>query len=390
MTASVSQSLQLLAGHPRCNELARLTRDCLFEAVGTANLDLSEKAAQHAATFNLTRDDANLELGNVIDALAAPTTHHGASLLLGTLVAYALALEPPEGVELEEATAVKLAWLSAHAGVDSLASIDAAMGERATGLWDALANIVQRHDARGAGIGRADAIVAAVALAASENETAVQRRSALAESVNAPTLARLLRGSQTTATPVAIHEGSVAGELAAPPRGPVATFFMGLFGWLLVSHLARLIGRFALQYRRPAEVSITAQGIKVRSTTKLLGKVVRESETVIPLDGLARATREVRFPRLGTYAGLVALAIGSYVGVSWFIDGIRTASFSMATVGLLVVLAGVALDFALVSLLPGRKGRCRLVFVPRRGAATCVGWVNAVEADALLKGLSPR
>lgn len=100
-----------------------------------------------------------------------------------------------------------------------------------------------------------------------------------------------------------------------------------------------------------------------------------------------RATREVRYPRLGTYAGLTALALGSYIGVGWFIDGIRAQSLSLATMGLLVVVLGVALDFVLVSLLPGRKGKCRLVLVPRKGAATCVGWVDATKADALLRQL---
>ncbi len=389
MTPTVSRALSQIAGHPRCHDLARLTRDCLFESVGGANLDMSAAAARRAAEAGLSRPDAELDLGNLFDALAAPATYPGAAVLLGTLAAYALALEPPEGVEAEDATVVKLAWLGAYAGVDTFAALDAAMGERASGLWGALADLLQRHDARGAGIGRAEALIAAAALASSENPTAVQRRTELASTLSSPMLAQVLGASQSAPIPPR-SEGSLAGELASPPRGPVATFFLGLFGWLLVSHVARLIGRFALQYRRPAEVSITTEGIKVRSTTKLLGKTVRESETVIPIDGLARATREVRFPRLGTYAGLVTLVVGSFVGVSWFIDGIRSSSLSIAIVGVLIVLVGVALDFAFVSLLPGRKGRCRLVFVPRRGSATCLGWVDAAQADALLKGLQPR
>lgn len=387
---TLSRALQQIAGHPRCNELARLTRDSLFEAAGGAAFDPSGPAAQRAAAAGLTREDAQLELGNVLDALAAPQPGPQASSLLGILTAYAIALDPPDGPDAERDTAAKLARLAAHGGIDAYATLDAAMGERASSVWNATADLLARHDASGEGIGRADAVVAAAALATTDNEKAAQRRVELASSLQSPMLARVLRPTGSSAPTAELQAGSLAGELSSPPRGPVATFFLGLFGWLLVSHVARLFGRFALQYRRPAEVSVTAQGIKVRSTTKLLGKVVRESETLIPVDGLARATREVRFPRLGTYAGLVALAVGSFIGVSWFIDGIRSASFSLALVGLLVVLGGVALDFALVSLLPGRKGRCRVVFVPRRGSATCVGWVDAAQADLLLKGLAPR
>ncbi len=385
---TASHVLNQIAGHPQSNELARLTKDCLFDAVGSANLDLSAAVTQKASAAGIGRDEANLDMGNALDALSSPLGDKAG--VLGPLLAVAIALDPPLGVEAEDATAVKLVWLYAHAGVDALEYLDAVMGERSSGLWGALADMVQRYDARGAGIGCADAIVAAVSLASSKNENAKKRRRELTSSVRSPLISKVLTGSKGGGVAPISADSSVAGEIAPRPRGPVSTFFLGLIGWLLVSNTARLIARFALQYRRPAEVNITSRGIQVRSTTKLLGKVVRERQTLIPLDGLARATREVRFPCLGTYAGLVALALGSFVGVSWLVDGIRTASLSLAGVGVLVVIAGVALDFALVSLFPGRKGHCRLVFIPRKGAATCVGWVNASKADSLLAGIVSR
>lgn len=380
MTSTVSQTLHPIAAHPRCNELARLTRDSLFEAVGNTNLDLAAAVMERATTANLSREDAVFDQGNLLDALSAPTQHPAATSLLGDVLAYALGLDAVQA----EPTAQNLVWLAAHAGVDAFPAIDDAMGDAASPVWNALADLLKQHDDTNAGITRAEAIVAASSLAASQNPTALRRREELTRA-KTPALARLLRGPGASTRGM---DGALAGELAPAPRGPLATFFLGLSGWLLVSHLARTFGRFALQYRRPAEVRLTAQGIRVKSTTKMLGKVMRESETLIPLEGLARATREVRFPRLGTYAGLVALAIGSYVGVSWFIDGIRSGSFSLATVGLLVVLGGVALDFALMSWLPGRKGRCRLVLVPRRGSTTCVGCVDAAQADAMLRIIS--
>lgn len=379
MTAQV---LTQIAAHPRCNDLARLVRDCLFDVADPSGL--AEIAASRSQAAGISRSDAELSLGNVLDVLAAPASDPSSSALLGGLLAYSLALEPPAAGS-ESDVAAKLVQLAGSTGIDAFVFLDEAMGERARVIWDAVADLVRQQESR-PGLGLANAVVAAAALAGSRSDAAVKQVHALRSVVSAPLVASILRERAGDAS----APTSLSGEIAPRPRGPVATFFLGLIGWLLLSHAARLVGRFALQYRRPAEVTITPQGVRVRSKTTLLGKTVRETETLIPVDGLARATREVRFPRLGTYAGLAALAIGSYVGVSWFIDGIRTASFSLATVGLLVVIAGVALDFALVSFLPGRKGQCRLVLVPRKGAATCVGWVDAAEADALLKGLSKR
>jgi hypothetical protein len=381
MTPIVTQTLQAIAAHPRGNDIARLVRDCLLASA--PHMPASSAVQEHAATAALTPDDVTLESVRVLEALATPPSTPETSLLLGALLAYAIALDPAK--ETSEATAFKLTTLATHVGVDAFVALDAAMGDGASPLWGALADLVRKHDKDGSGLSRPEAIVAACALATSESATARTLRGDVASACKTPTLARLLHAGG------AAPDGSdkmLAGEIAPAPRGPLATFFLGLVGWLLVSHVARLVGRFALQYRRPAEVRVTRQGIQVRSTTQMLGKVLRESETLIPLDGLVRATREVRFPRLGTYAGLVTLAIGSYVGVSWFIDGIRSGSFSLATVGLLIILGGVALDFALVSLLPGRKGRCRVVFVPRKGAVTCVGWVDAAKADVLLRGIA--
>jgi hypothetical protein len=104
-----------------------------------------------------------------------------------------------------------------------------------------------------------------------------------------------------------------------------------------------------------------------------------------------RVVREVRFPRAAFYAGLLALALGSYIGVRSFVDGVRAASPSLLLVGLLVVAAGIGADFVLGSLLPGAGGLCRLAFVPRSGRTLCIGQVDAGRADdAIARSLSRR
>jgi hypothetical protein len=182
----------------------------------------------------------------------------------------------------------------------------------------------------------------------------------------------------------------IEGEIVAAPRGPIATALLGMTGILLVVGLARLVGRFALAYRRPAEVKTTDRGVAVRARTEMLGKVLRDRETIVPLDGLVRATREVRYPGLPMYAGLIALALGSYLGMGLVVDGLRAASLSMAGFGALVLLVGLGIDLALTSVVPGATGKCRVLFVPRRGPTICIGAIDIATADRLLATVARR
>ncbi|HKQ71580.1 MAG TPA: hypothetical protein VJT73_19680 [Polyangiaceae bacterium] len=178
------------------------------------------------------------------------------------------------------------------------------------------------------------------------------------------------------------------GELSVPPRGPALTALLALTGVLFVIEGGRLIGRYVLALRRPAEITFSQSGIEVRGRTLMLGQLLREHVSVIPSGSLIRATREVRYPGLPMYAGLFALALGSYVGVGLIVDGARAASPSMLGTGLLIALLGLGLDFAFTSLLPGLAGRSRLVLVPRRGGILCLASVDPDKADRWLRQLA--
>jgi hypothetical protein len=217
--------------------------------------------------------------------------------------------------------------------------------------------------------------------------------------------ARLLPGAQPPApapapalapapapTPAPAASAAVApvvGELAPAPRGPVATGLLAFTGILFVTHAARLVGRWALAYRRPAEITLSEDGgVRVQWKTQLLGRTLRDRAVVVPRTALARATRDVRYPSIALYAGLLALAVGSWVGVAAFVDGVRAASPSLLAWGLAIVALGLGIDFALSSLAPGARGRCRLLVVPRDGSHLCVGDVDTARADAVLARLS--
>jgi len=181
---------------------------------------------------------------------------------------------------------------------------------------------------------------------------------------------------------------TLRGDLAAFPRGPLLTALLAITGLLLAIELGQLVGRYVLALRRTAEVRVTQAGLEVRSRTVMLGKTLLESATVIPRDGLVRVTREIRYPGLPMYAGLGALALGSYIGVGLFVDGARAESPSMLGTGLFIALLGLGIDFALSSLIPGARGRSRLLIVPRRGSALCLASVDVAAADRILGRLA--
>jgi hypothetical protein len=173
------------------------------------------------------------------------------------------------------------------------------------------------------------------------------------------------------------------------PRGPVATALLALTGILFVVQGVRLLGRLALAYRKPAELTLADDGgVRVRWRVELLGRTLRDRQALLPRAALLRATREIRYPRLALYAGLLALAVGSYIGVTAFVDGVRAASPSLLASGLAIFALGLALDFALSSIAPGARGRCRLLLSQRGGAALCLGGVDPQRADAILAHLA--
>ena len=289
----------------------------------------------------------------------------------------AAALSSPDGREADR-TAARLLWLAAHTPFDATMLIDRAQGERAGELWSAIGHRIKRFDdGRLPSVSRGEMALACAAIAASTSKNAQTARAAL--ELSDPLLARIVsEGAAAT------EEARLDGELVAAPRNVVLTVFLAVTGLLLVMAVVRAFARLALSYRRPAELSVSPKGIRIKTRTELLGRTIREREIHIGKDALVRAVREVRFPRLGLYAGLLALVLGSYIGVGALVDGVRAASPSLLGTGLLVVAAGIGLDVLFSSVGPGARGRCRVSFLPKRGGIVCVGFVDAARADSVL------
>ena len=430
LTATIRPSV---VSHPHVERAANLVYDSLFDAVTSGRLAIADTVMRLARQANFTRQDAEFASMNLFDALALPVGSPTAAALIAELFAHAISRRPVAKLPSDLPRA--MVWLATYANVGVFESLDATAPEHAAWVWNNVSDLLCAHGTNGSGLSRAEAIVAAVSMGLSNNEIAKQRKAQVASLIAVPILTQTLlltnraapepaRGQTQLATnaaavpaaPVAVtatlvgtappptvlaaavpvqptpavepdewvEDITVTGELAPAPRGPVATVLLALCGWLLVSHLARLFARFALQVRHPTQVTLTAQGMRIFTTTRLLGRSLGRKEQVIRWAGLARATREVRFARIGLYAGLGALVCGSLLGLRWFVDGLRAGSWWMAFVGLAIVGAGVALDFVLTSWMPNRQGHCRIVLVPRGAKATCVAHVVAEETDALL------
>jgi hypothetical protein len=284
-------------------------------------------------------------------------------------------------------------WLAVHTPFDATELLDAALPEdAAAGIWTELGEIIRKVEGgTTATLGRAEALVAAAALAGSASASARRVRTRLGDAGGATgdaVLSRLLLpppGSDASG-----GAERFSGEVVAAPRSAMVTVLLAFTGILFLGWVLRLVGRLALAYRRPAEVTVEDASIRIRARTLMLGRVLGEREIVIARGGLVRATREVRYPRLAFYAGLLALAVGSYVGVAALVDGTRAASPSLLLAGLVIVAVGIALDVLFSSIGPGVTRTCRVAFVPRSGAPVCVGGVAFDRADAALAHLAAR
>ncbi len=387
--------LEEIASRPRGDDLARLVHTAAFAAADERRARIEDGLAELVERARLKGDDAETSYGNVLRALERGGVEAAGSAtraLLAGLLARGVALSPPSGAEAEARVAESLVWLAANTSIDALTSIDAALDDKAEGLWLAVATLIRRVDAGTAPlVGRAGAIIAASALRESSSPAARSEVRALAEDARDPIVRFLLAPASAASAPPAPGQDGPAtvavGEMVPAPHGPVALVLLGFTGILVIMHLGRLLGQIALRYRRPAELQISSKGVLIHTRTELLGRTLKERDIHIPIEALLRATREVRYPRLALYVGLGALAMGSYFGISLFVDGARAGSPELLGIGLLLVVIGIALDYVLSNIVPSGKRSCRVVLVPRKGSAVAMGGLDPLRADEALSRL---
>jgi hypothetical protein len=365
--------VRTLAADPHIGALAGAVRSVALAAAAAADGSFG----RGGGTLDVAADAAGTPYGDVRELLERGARSGGDNQLLGALIALGIAHAPSELGRSE--LAGQLVWLAAHTPVDALIALDAALGDRAEAIWRDVAEVAV-DPARP----RAEALTAAAALRVSPAPAAKRAAGDAAVRASDPLVASVLAESG--------QASALAGEITPPPRHPALTVLLAVTGILLVAHGVRLVGRFALAYKRPARVVLSERGLEVAHRIELLGRVLRDREMLVPFDNLARVTREVRYPRVGLYAGLLALALGTYFGLGLLVDGVRVPGGSppLLGLGLLLIALGIGIDFALTTLSDGVRGRCRLVVEPRKGRRVCVGNLDPASADRMLAALATQ
>lgn len=409
-----------LSAHPHADAMAARVYAQAAAAAdqrqrGFATPGANSAAGRSAELPELTSEQAQTEHGNVLELLERGVEKSDERQLLGALLALGAAKQPA-GKEAD--LAIRLVWLATHTPCSAFGAIDPAFGERADAIWEAVAKIADYPQLAAGDFGNGEALVAAVALRQSESERAGKLATELSARSSEPMISAVLVPSERPAAPAPVPAATPAplpvpaaapapaplpalqvekpplltGELAAPPRGPALTALLAITLVLPALVVVRLIGRYALAFRRPAAVGISERGLELEYRSELLGRVLRERSVLVPLNNLASVTRELRYARAGLYAGLIALVLGSYFGVGLLADGLRVPGGSLPLIGLAVLLiaGGLALDFVLSSVGVNARGRCRLVVVPRKGRALCISELDPARTDALLASVARR
>jgi hypothetical protein len=149
------------------------------------------------------------------------------------------------------------------------------------------------------------------------------------------------------------------------------------------------LGRLVLGLKRPMLLCFSPNGLFLRERTELSGRVLCESYRWIPRENLARVAREVSYFRIGSYAGMASLLIGTYLGTGLVLDATRVAQGSSALLaaGLLFMAVGVSLDFLISTAADSARSRCRVVVVPRRGTSFSCRAIEKGSADRALRAL---
>lgn len=198
--------------------------------------------------------------------------------------------------------------------------------------------------------------------------------------------------SQICATTLEARTPAIHGRLLTAPRGPLLTAVAAFTGWMLIRHLSSYLSRYVLAYRAQADLSVSERGIEIHEQTTILGRKLRDRTRLISLQTVRSLSREVRYARLGTYAGLASLAIGSFVGMRLFVDGVRAPGFSGPTMlmGLLIVLAGLGLDFAFANWLNVSRAQCRLLIETAQGRGLYLNCDEPSKVDGMLLELASK
>jgi hypothetical protein len=132
-------------------------------------------------------------------------------------------------------------------------------------------------------------------------------------------------------------------------------------GFFLLRGLVSLVVRYFFVLRRYVTITIEGPSLVLDTEWSILGKRFRQIRTIAPIPQVQAVRFENRQRYIYLLIGFGALAVGTWLGIQWFVDGLRAGYPYLALVGAVVVGLGIAVDLFLYILVPAGKGRNLLV-----------------------------
>lgn len=151
---------------------------------------------------------------------------------------------------------------------------------------------------------------------------------------------------------------------------------------------ARQLSRLILRAERRGEVRLAEGALHIREQRSILGRVLPERVTIVPVEQVVSISIFNRRAELLQTVGLGALAFGTMLGTGLLISGVRTAGFAPSLLGLGLALAAIggAVDFALDRAAERAPERLRstLRIVPTRGPGILLSGLPPASARSWL------
>ncbi len=345
-----------------------------------------ELADTMAAQSGIDAEKAQLESANVLALLKRGPSTEAEHLLLSALAVKGLGAVPEAERKAQLARFARHAvWLETSTPYEVFGFVDLALAEGdAATVWRAVADAVLADDVAGAAARARNAA----------RISALCRSSASAASAEIDRLLADARDPATRALVAALSGRSVydphvvRGRLdRVPPRSGLRGAVRLFSGFALLQWVARFLAA-SVGFRADGEIALTSVGdVRLRATTSLLGRVIRDREETLPRSGLSRVGRYARFPALSLLVGALGLAVGIVVGGVVLIDGIRSGDTLLLLAGAGVVLAGGLCDLVATLVAAARRGEVSL-FVEGPKRSICVSGIPTDEAERFLAAFS--
>ncbi len=132
-------------------------------------------------------------------------------------------------------------------------------------------------------------------------------------------------------------------------------------GFVLIRGLLSLVFRYLLMLRRKAVATVDGRALVLEVEWSIVGKVFRKTTTTSPVSSIEAAVFENRKRYVQLIVGFGFLAVGTWVGVQFLVDGLRAGYPVWALVGAGSVVGGILIDLALYLFIPEGDGTNRVV-----------------------------